>query len=87
MCIPPCSRPPGIFGQETLGIGRDDILFSAGKLFFAYGLANSMAFPMSVGATTILVPDSGHAAKGDRDDAAESAHGILRADRRSMQRC
>ena len=45
------------FGQETLGIGRDDILFSAGKLFFAYGLANSMAFPMSVGATTVLVPD------------------------------
>ena len=32
-------------------------LFSAGKLFFAYGLANSMAFPMSVGATTILVPE------------------------------
>jgi 4-hydroxybenzoate-CoA ligase len=45
------------FGQETLGIGRDDVVFSAGKLFFAYGLANSMAFPMSVGATTVLVPD------------------------------
>jgi 4-hydroxybenzoate-CoA ligase len=46
------------FGQEVLGIGGDDVVFSAGKLFFAYGLANSMAFPMSVGATTILVPDS-----------------------------
>jgi len=45
------------FGQETLGITRDDIVFSASKLFFAYGLANSMAFPMSVGATTVLVPE------------------------------
>jgi 4-hydroxybenzoate-CoA ligase len=45
------------FGQEVLGIGTDDVVFSAGKLFFAYGLANSMAFPMSVGATTILVPE------------------------------
>ena len=45
------------FGQQVLGIGGDDIVFSAGKLFFAYGLANSMAFPMSVGATTILVPE------------------------------
>lgn len=46
-----------IFGQEVLGIGVDDVVFSAGKLFFAYGLANSMAFPMSVGATTVLVPE------------------------------
>ena len=45
------------FGQETLGIRRDDVVFSAGKLFFAYNLANSMAFPMSVGATTVSVPD------------------------------
>ena len=46
-----------LFGQEVLRIGTDDVVFSAGKLFFAYGLANSMAFPMSVGATTILVPE------------------------------
>ena len=46
-----------LFGQEVLGIGGNDVVFSAGKLFFAYGLANSMAFPMSVGATTILVPE------------------------------
>jgi benzoate-CoA ligase family protein len=46
-----------LFGQDVLGIGGNDVVFSAGKLFFAYGLANSMAFPMSVGATTILVPE------------------------------
>jgi benzoate-CoA ligase family protein len=30
------------------------VLFSAAKLFFAYGLGNSMSFPLLVGATTIL---------------------------------
>ena len=29
---------------------------SAAKLFFAYGLGNGMTFPMSVGATTVLLP-------------------------------
>ena len=33
-----------------------DIVFSVAKLFFAYGLGNAMTFPMSVGATTILLP-------------------------------
>jgi benzoate-CoA ligase len=30
-------------------------VFSAAKLFFAYGLGNSLTFPMSVGATSILL--------------------------------
>ncbi len=51
------------YGREVLGIVPDDIVFSAAKLFFAYGLGNAMTFPMSVGATTILLsgrptPDS-----------------------------
>ena len=40
-----------------LGINADDVCFSAAKLFFAYGLGNAMTFPMSVGATTVLLPD------------------------------
>jgi 4-hydroxybenzoate-CoA ligase len=44
-----------LFGQGILGIGPDDVLFSAAKLFFAYGLGNSLTFPMSVGATAILM--------------------------------
>ena len=32
----------------------DDIVFSAAKLFFAYGLGNAMTFPLSVGATAVL---------------------------------
>src|SRR5262249_30868985 len=46
-----------LFGQRVLGIGPDDVIFSAAKLFFAYGLGNAMAFPLSVGATAVLLPD------------------------------
>ncbi|NCW03815.1 MAG: benzoate-CoA ligase family protein [Rhodobacteraceae bacterium] len=42
------------FGQKVLGIKEDDVVYSAAKLFFAYGLGNAMSFPMSVGATTLL---------------------------------
>ncbi|MGI9311728.1 MAG: AMP-binding protein, partial [bacterium] len=45
-----------LFGQGVLGIREDDVVFSAAKLFFAYGLGNAMSFPMSVGATTLLWP-------------------------------
>ncbi len=44
-------------GQERIGIREDDIIFSAPKLFFAYGLGNSMLCPMSVGATSVLYPE------------------------------
>jgi 4-hydroxybenzoate-CoA ligase len=45
-----------LYGQNVLGIREDDLNFSAAKLFFAYGLGNSLSFPMSVGATTVLNP-------------------------------
>jgi 4-hydroxybenzoate-CoA ligase len=43
-------------GRGIIGIREDDVVFSAAKLFFAYGLGNAMSFPMSVGATTVLLP-------------------------------
>src|SRR5690606_5459499 len=43
--------------QGVLGIGPGDVVLSAAKLFFAYGLGNAMSFPMSVGATSILWPE------------------------------
>jgi len=46
-----------LYGQGVLGMREDDVGFSAAKLFFAYGLGNAMSFPMSVGATTILLPE------------------------------
>jgi 4-hydroxybenzoate-CoA ligase len=44
-------------GQGCLGIREDDLIYSVAKLFFAYGLGNAMSFPMSVGATSVLLPD------------------------------
>ncbi len=41
-------------GRQVLGIDEGDVVFSAAKLFFAYGLGNGMSFPLSVGATTLL---------------------------------
>ncbi len=42
------------YGAEVLQIREDDLVFSAAKIFFAYGLGNTMTFPMSVGATALL---------------------------------
>src|SRR5262249_20548413 len=44
-------------GQQCLGVREDDLIFSAAKLFFAYGLGNAMSFPLSVGATSVLLPE------------------------------
>jgi benzoate-CoA ligase len=41
----------------VLALREDDVCFSAAKLFFAYGLGNGLTFPMSVGATTILMAE------------------------------
>ena len=45
-----------LFGQGVLGITGSDVVHSAAKLFFSYGLGNAMIFPLSVGATTVLWP-------------------------------
>src|SRR5438876_4967083 len=42
------------YAKEVLGIRDDDVVLSAAKLFFAYGLGNALTFPMSVGATAVL---------------------------------
>ena len=46
-----------LYGKAVLGITGQDICFSAAKLFFAYGLGNALTFPMSVGATVILMAE------------------------------
>ena len=45
------------YGAQVLGLRESDVCLSAAKLFFAYGLGNSLTFPLSVGATAILVPE------------------------------
>ena len=43
------------YGVGTLGIREDDVVYSAAKLFFAYGLGNGMTFPFYVGATAVVL--------------------------------
>jgi benzoate-CoA ligase family protein len=42
------------YARDVLAIGPDDVTFSVAKFFFAYGLGNTLTFPFSVGAATIL---------------------------------
>ena len=44
-----------LYGQGVLGLSGEDVVFSAPKLFFAYGLGNALTFPLSVGATVVLL--------------------------------
>ncbi|MGW0811045.1 benzoate-CoA ligase family protein [Nonomuraea sp. NPDC002799] len=44
------------YGRQVLGIRPDDRCFSVARLFFAYGIGNSLFFPLAAGATTILDP-------------------------------
>jgi benzoate-CoA ligase family protein len=42
------------YGTQVLGIRPGDRCLSAAKAFFAYGLGNSLLFPLSVGAAAVL---------------------------------
>jgi benzoate-CoA ligase len=46
-----------LYAKPVLGIRESDVVFSAAKLFFAYGLGNAMTFPLAVGATTLLMAE------------------------------
>jgi benzoate-CoA ligase family protein len=43
------------YARGVLGLGEDEILFSTTKLFHAYGLGNGLSFPLSLGATSVLM--------------------------------
>ena len=46
-----------LYGTPILGLTERDVCFSAAKLFFAYGLGNALSFPLSVGATVVLMAE------------------------------
>jgi benzoate-CoA ligase len=46
-----------LYARPVLGIREDDIVFSAAKLFFAYGLGNALSFPLAVGASAVLMAE------------------------------
>jgi benzoate-CoA ligase family protein len=45
-----------LYARPILELTPDDILFSAAKLYFAYGLGNALYFPFSVGAAAVHYP-------------------------------
>ncbi len=46
-----------LYGKGVLALRESDVVFSAAKLFFAYGLGNALTFPLSVGATVVLMAE------------------------------
>ena len=46
-----------LYARPVLGLSERDVVFSAAKLFFAYGLGNSLSFPLAVGATSVLMAE------------------------------
>lgn len=45
------------YAVETIGIQEGDVIFSAPKLFFAYGIGNSFSFPLYTACEAILLED------------------------------
>ena len=45
-----------LMGEAVLGLTKNDIIFSASKFSFVYGLVNSLAFPLFFGITAIIHP-------------------------------
>lgn len=46
-----------LYGKPIMGLKESDTVFSAAKLFFAYGLGNALTFPLSVGASVVLMAE------------------------------
>ncbi len=46
-----------LYGKGVLQLRESDTVFSAAKLFFAYGLGNALTFPLSVGASVVLMAE------------------------------
>ncbi len=43
------------YAKHVLGLTEEDICFSVSRLFFAYGLGNSLSFPIRFGASAVLL--------------------------------
>ncbi|MBT7759778.1 MAG: benzoate-CoA ligase family protein, partial [Rhodospirillaceae bacterium] len=68
-----------LYGMAVLGIRSDDVVYSAAKLFFAYGLGNALTFPMAVGATAVLMagrPTPDDVMARVRDNKASIFYGV-----------
>ncbi|HYV06386.1 MAG TPA: benzoate-CoA ligase family protein [Blastocatellia bacterium] len=45
------------YADNVLHLTSEDRVFSSSRMFFAYGLGNSLSFPLAAGATVILEPE------------------------------
>src|SRR5271165_5073113 len=67
------------YAIPVLGIAESDVVFSAAKLFFAYGLGNALTFPLAVGATSVLAaerPSPGMVARILREQRPTIFYGV-----------
>jgi benzoate-CoA ligase len=46
-----------LYARGVLGYRESDVVFSAAKLFFAYGLGNALSFTLAAGATAVLMAE------------------------------
>jgi benzoate-CoA ligase family protein len=45
------------YANNVLKLTKEDRVFSSSRMFFAYGLGNSLSFPLAAGATVLLEPE------------------------------
>jgi benzoate-CoA ligase len=64
-----------LYARDVLGMGPADRVLSAAKLFFAYGLGNSLTFPLYLGAEVVLLPER---------PTPESIFALLRGERPTL---
>ena len=64
-------RAAELVGSAVFGIGPDDLTYSASKLYFAFGLGNTLYFPALPGAAAVLVPERATSERAFETIAAE----------------
>ncbi len=66
------------YAASVLGVGPDDVCYSAAKFFFAYGLGNTLTFPLSAGAAHRARPGAGYPRPAGQRADHRPAHPVLR---------
>ena len=66
-----------LFVTPVLGMTEDDVCLSASKLFFSYGLGNSLYFPFRFGAAGVLWPERPDPERDSPNHRAVPAHLLL----------
>ena len=64
-------QPDGLASQ-VLGMGPDDVVLSVSKMFFAYGLGNSVYLPAATGASAVISAGPDARSRSARASAAGS---------------